>query len=282
MAKGLLKDIARRVQTLRKERGYNPTDVLEVASILELDEESLAGRLTFTDPNYDFLGNSLRYSLSSESNDKPDLGYENSIVSASIGTAFEQYRDVDVNLGLGLSYDDLRTESSASKNLKKQSGAFSELAANYGFTYDKRNRAFMPTSGSVVSFGQSLPIYADKSFISNTVTASTYKSFNEDVVGSGKIFLSAVSGLGSDDVRLSKRKGLSNSRLRGFERNKIGPVDNNDHIGGNYAAAVNLEANLPNVLPENTNADISVFLDFGYLWGFEYDTSLEFRNKYRS
>ncbi|MGY5148523.1 MAG: isoleucine--tRNA ligase [Candidatus Nitrosopumilus sp. bin_68KS] len=42
MAKGLVKDIARRLQTLRKERGYNPTDVLETASILDLDEESLA------------------------------------------------------------------------------------------------------------------------------------------------------------------------------------------------------------------------------------------------
>ncbi|TFH01148.1 MAG: isoleucine--tRNA ligase, partial [Nitrosopumilus sp.] len=41
MARGLVKDIARRIQTLRKERGFNPTDVLEVASILDLDEESL-------------------------------------------------------------------------------------------------------------------------------------------------------------------------------------------------------------------------------------------------
>ena len=41
MAKGLIKDVARRLQTLRKERGYNPTDVLGVASILDLDEESL-------------------------------------------------------------------------------------------------------------------------------------------------------------------------------------------------------------------------------------------------
>ena len=41
MAKGLVKDIARRLQTLRKEKGYTPTDVLDVASILELDEESL-------------------------------------------------------------------------------------------------------------------------------------------------------------------------------------------------------------------------------------------------
>jgi isoleucyl-tRNA synthetase len=41
MARGLIKDVARRLQTLRKERGYNPTDILNVASILDLDEESL-------------------------------------------------------------------------------------------------------------------------------------------------------------------------------------------------------------------------------------------------
>ena len=33
---------ARRLQALRKERGYNPTDVLDTASILDLDQESLA------------------------------------------------------------------------------------------------------------------------------------------------------------------------------------------------------------------------------------------------
>jgi isoleucyl-tRNA synthetase len=41
MAKGLVKDLARRIQTLRKERGYNPTDILDKASILDLDKESL-------------------------------------------------------------------------------------------------------------------------------------------------------------------------------------------------------------------------------------------------
>jgi len=42
MAKGLIKDLARRLQALRKERGYNPTNVLNTASILDLDEESLS------------------------------------------------------------------------------------------------------------------------------------------------------------------------------------------------------------------------------------------------
>ncbi len=41
MARGMIRDIARRLQVLRKERGYNPTDVLEAAYILDLDEEAL-------------------------------------------------------------------------------------------------------------------------------------------------------------------------------------------------------------------------------------------------
>jgi len=41
MARGLVKDLARRLQTLRKEQGYNPTDVLSCAHILDLDSESL-------------------------------------------------------------------------------------------------------------------------------------------------------------------------------------------------------------------------------------------------
>ena len=199
-----------------------------VAFEIEVDRESLAGVLSYVDPNYDFLGNALRYSISSENNDKPDQGYENTLVSAGIGTTFEQYKDVDVSLGINASHDDLRTDESASSSLQKQEGSYSEVSGNYGFTFDKRNRAFMPTSGSVLNFGQSLPIYADKSFISNFLRASKYKQFNEDLVGAGKFYLSTVNGLGSDDVRLSKRTTISSRRLRGFEKGKsdqlMGPI----------------------------------------------------------
>ena len=75
---------------------------------------------------------------------------------------------------------------------------------------------------------------------------------------------------------------MSTKRLRGFEKGKIGPVDGKDHIGGNYAAAVNFEANLPNALPENTNADVSMFLDFGNVWGVITDSSIDDSNKIRS
>ena len=249
---------------------------------LTLDEESIAGVLEYSNPNYDFLGNSLNYSISSEKNDKPEQGYENSIISANIGTSFQQFKDVTAFLGLNVSYDDLQTLENASASLKKQSGTYSELAGTYSFTLDRRDRVFMPTSGSIVRFGQNIPLVADKAFIANNFNISTYKSINENVIGSAKLYLATVNGLGDDDVRLSKRKNLSTRRLRGFERGKVGPVDGNDHIGGNYAASLNFESALPNLLPDTTNTDVSLFLDFGSVWGVDYDSSIGDSNKIRS
>ena len=254
----------------------------EVGAEFEINSESVRGSLKYTNPNYDLLGNSLNYQLSSISNDRPNQGYENRIISAGIGTGFEQYKDFFTYLNLYASHDDLRTSSSASSSLKKQKGKFSELAGDYTLVVDNRNRKFAPTSGSIVSFGQTIPFYADKPYISNTFSSSTYQSFGENLVGSGKIFFEAINGLNNEDVRLSKRKILNSKRLRGFERGKIGPMDGKDHIGGNYAAALNLDAQLPNVLPDASNADVALFLDFGNVWGVDYDETLDESNKLRS
>ena len=249
---------------------------------LEVSQDSLKGEFNYQNPNYDLLGNAINYNLTNITNDKPDQGYENKLISAGVNTSFEQFKDIYANLGVDVSYDDLRTTSNASSSLKKQEGGFSELSINYGFSYDQRNRTFMPTEGFITGFNQTLPLYADKPFIGNTFTSSRYHSFNENIIGAGKFLITTVNGLNDEDVRLSKRKSLSTSRLRGFEKGKVGPVDNEDHVGGNYAAAINLEANLPNFLPESTNTDIGFFLDAGNVWGVDYDDSIDDSNKIRS
>ena len=248
----------------------------------EISTDSVKGNLNYNNPNYNFLGNSINYGLSSESNDKASLGYENSIQSFYINTSFEQYKDVNLFLGLAASYDDLQANSTASEILKKQAGTFGELSGQYGFSFDTRNRVFNPTKGSIFRINQTLPIIADKPYIQNILAGSTYKSISEDFIWATKFFISTIDGLGDENVRLSKRSGLSKRRLRGFERNKIGPKDGSDYIGGNYAAALNLETNLPNLLPEKTNMDVSLFLDFGNVWGVDFDSSLGQSNKIRS
>jgi len=249
---------------------------------VDVSQESLKGDLNYTNPNYDFLGNSLNYSLSSVKNDKPDQGYENTIVGAGIGTGFEQYKDIFAKLGLNVTFDDLQTQDSASDSLKKQAGDFTELSGYYGFSYDQRDRAFMPTEGSIIGFDQSFPIYADKAFLGNTLFASSYKTLSENVIGASKFYFTSVHGLGDDNVRVSKRRNLSTKKLRGFKRGKVGPKDGTDHVGGNYAVAFNLEANLPNLLPEATKTDVGLFMDFANVWGVDYDDSIDDSSKLRS
>ena len=92
----------------------------------------------------------------------------------------------------------------------------------------------------------------------------------------------SINSVTGDDVRISERLHLPSNKLRGFERGKVGPVDGTDHIGGNYAAALNLEANLPNLLPEDSKTDVNVFLDFGNVWGVDYDDTIDGASKIRS
>ena len=97
------------------------------------------------------------------------------------------------------------------------------------------------------------------------------------------LYTRAINSISSDnDVRVSKRLFLPSNKLRGFEAGKIGPKDANDYIGGNYAAAFNFEASLPNLLPESTGTDIVLFLDAANLWGVDYSNTIDDSNKIRS
>ena len=75
---------------------------------------------------------------------------------------------------------------------------------------------------------------------------------------------------------------MSTSKLRGFQKGRVGPRDGLDYIGGNYAAALNFEASLPNLLPESSKTDIGLFLDFGNVWGVDFDDTIDDSNKIRS
>ena len=255
---------------------------VRVNASLEGSSESLKGSLLYSNPNYDFYGNALSYEISSTTNDRPDSGFENSLISLGIATNYEQFEDIFFSPSLKLTLDDLEVDNTASSNLKKQAGSFTDLAFNYGISTDKRDRAFKPTDGYIAGFSQSLPVYADSSHLRNTFYSSKYLAISPDFITAFKIYGSAVNGLSDDDVRLSKRLYLPQKRLRGFKRNKVGPKDGSDYVGGNYNASFNIEANFPNLLPDNFRTEVGAFLDFGNVWGVDYDASINESNKIRS
>ena len=178
---------------------------------------------------------------------------------------------------IDLSLEDLKTNSTASKNMKKQAGNYEDLYFNYGLDYDLRNSTYKPSSGAKTSFYQTVPLVSNNNEIKNTLVLTKYQKLDResDMVGKASIYLSAVNTLDNSDVRISKRNIMPYNRLRGFERGKVGPKDGADYIGGNYITTLNLSTNLPGVLSTMENLDFSYFIDIGNVWGVDYDDNID-------
>ena len=255
---------------------------IAVTTSINASKETFSGGLSVSDPNYKFSGNSLNYYIKNTTNDKPDSGFKNNIITAGVGTKFEQYNNIYISPRLSASFDQLKVESTASDTLKKQKGDFTDLSFGYGILLDERDKVYAPTDGYVSSFSQLLPVYADSPYIKNSYGFSKYQALTTDSVGTFKFHVAAINGLNDKDVRLSKRVNLTNRQLRGFESGKVGPKDGTRYVGGNYTMVSNFEINLPNILPEVTKTDVGLYLDVGNVWGVDYDQSLDSSNNIRS
>ena len=253
---------------------------------IEITDESLKGKFIYSKPNFAYTDNTLFTSVRADTTDRmKDFGYEVSNKGFSLGTEFEQYENLFFNPEISLDFEDLETNSSASTNLKKQEGSYDDFYFNYSLNYDLRDSPYRPTSGYKTSFYQTLPIISDNQEIQNTFTATKYKTLNETsgMVGMASLYLSSVHTLSNDnDVRISKRGYIPYNRLRGFERNKVGPIDNEDFIGGNYVTALNFATNLPGLFTTVENIDISYFVDVANVWGVDYSSAIDDSNVIRS
>ena len=258
---------------------------INLTTNLEISEDGVKGKFVYSKPNFAYTDNTLFTSLEATSNDfLTDYGYKVSKQGFSFGTQFEQYENFFFKPELSMFLEDLDTDSTASSQLKKQEGSYTDFYFNYGIIYDLRNSRYEPTSGNSTSFQQELPMISDNKEITNTLVFTQYKTLNQssDMIGKVSLYLKAVNSLDGSDVRISKRANVPYNRLRGFERGKIGPVENTDYIGGNYVGALNLSTSLPGILTTIENIDFSYFIDFANVWGVDYNSSLDDSFKIRS
>ena len=249
---------------------------------LSFTPRSVKGGLNVIIPNYNYSDKSLRLNFSRSSNDfLSTSGYENTITNFTLGTGFEYKQDLFFTPLLVLEAEELKTDSTASAALKKQDGNYNNIELDYSFLYDKRNQSFRPTDGYFSNFNQTLPLLSNDYSLSNTYNFKTYHKLSENTVSNFSFYIASINSLDGSDVRVSERIYLSSRRLRGFEPGKVGPKDNLDFIGGNYASAMSVSTTLPNMLPELESVDFNIFLDAGNIWEVDYDNSLD-NSKIRS
>ena len=250
---------------------------------LDLTEDTISGSISVANPNYKYSGNLVFTSLDVSASDKStSSGYESSSTGFSLGTEFEQYENVFLSPNFSATHERVEVQSSASSAMKKMDGTFNNLDFSYGITVDKRNQVFQPTSGYRTKFSQTLPLIMDSSALLNGIDVSGYHAFSEDLIGAIKFHARSINGLDDDDVRVTRRLYLPSRQLRGFKTSRVGPKDGKDWIGGDYTTALGFEAQMPNLLPEDTKTDVSAFVDTGNVWAVDYSDSLDDTNTIRS
>ena len=257
---------------------------IQFSSSLDLTEETIRGSFNVTNPY--FLGTDRMVFAgiqSSETDRLTNFGYKTTKTGFNIGSRFEYYEDFFVTPHFSTYYESLKTSSTASANLTKQKGTYFDMDFDYSIDYDKRNQKYQTSDGFRSRFNQSIPLVSDTNALLNGYEFNAWHEVTDDgMIGKFSFYGRAINSITGDDVRISERLYMPSRKLRGFERGKIGPVDNSDYVGGNYVSAMGIAATLPKIIPTVQNADFSIFLDAGNVWGVDYSSTVAESNTIRS
>jgi len=256
---------------------------IKFASNLELTDETIRGKFSVANPNFRGSDQSVFANIeSSETNRLTNFGYKTTKTGFSLGSRFEYYENVFLSPSVSTYYESLKTDSSASAIIEKQKGSYFDSDFDYLIDYDLRNQKFQTSDGFRSRFSQSIPVVSDSYGLINGYEFNFYEELMDEMISSFTFYAKSVNSITGDDVRISERLYMPSRKLRGFQRGKVGPVDSNDYVGGNYVSSLNFAATLPNVMPNWQTADFSIFFDAGNVWGVDYSSSVDDSNTIRS
>ena len=256
---------------------------VRLSSELTVTSKSFSGELSINERNYKNSNRSFKRSVKRSENDNLDrFGYKTETTGFSLGTSYEQYKDIFFSPTISNYYEKITTTSKASASKKKQEGDYLDLNLNYDIALNKLNQNFNPSDGYKLVFSQELPMYSEDYTLINRINFSKYIQTDNNTIFSLGFLAASSNSLSDDDARITKRIFIPSRKLRGFEPGKIGPKDGADYIGGNFGSAINFASTLPDLFTEFQDLDLSIFYDAASVWGVDYDSSIDENNKIRS
>ncbi len=256
---------------------------LNVNANATISPENFKGVLSVSNPNYKNSDRSIYGTIQATETDRiENFGYKSNKTGFELGTQFEFLNNLNLGLSTRAFYEKIDTDSTASARQQKQEGDYFDTFIKTSFDYDKRNQKFRTTDGFRSFYSLDLPILSETNTLTNTYNYKLFSQLYENNLSSISLLLKSSNSLTGEDIKLSERLSIPSSRLRGFERGKVGPKDGGDFIGGNYLAALNFQSTLPKILEDNQDIDLLFFLDAANLWGVDYDSSINDSSKIRS
>ena len=256
---------------------------LSVDTNANISQESIRGRFAVYNPNYNNSDKSVNFSIQASEDDKLNTyGYKSTRTGFTIGTRFEYFDDLFFGISTENFVEDITVTSKASAKQKKMAGNYLDSFISLDFNLDKRDQKFATSKGYYSFYNIDLPILSDTGTLNNTYKYKYFTELFENNTSSFSLLLGSSFSANNKDIKLSERLFIPGSRLRGFERGRIGPKDGEDFIGGNYMSAINLSSSIPQIFENAQNLDLSLFFDAANVWGIDYDKSISENSEIRS
>ncbi len=256
---------------------------LSIKTNVTIEQDSVKGILSLTDPNFKNSDKLIFGSIQADENDQlSNFGYKSSKKGFSLGTKFEYLDDLFLGLSTSSFFEDIKTDNSASARQKKQAGDYFDSFIKFDFDYDKRNQKFRPTEGYKSVYKIGIPLISKTNTLSNSYEYRYYNEFFKNTVTQFSFLVKTAHSLSGEDIKLSERLFIPSYKLRGFERGKVGPKDGDDFVGGNFVSTLNFSSNLPVILEDSEDLDLTFFVDAANIWGVDYDSSINDNSGIRS
>lgn len=256
--------------------GYSETNFLGRGQGLNLTLQATKDTQDFSfgfvEPS--FLGRDVKLKLNANyaSTTAASASYDTKTMSFSPALDFPIGKQSRLELRYSLASDEVLANSTPSAIIQAEGARGAEVTSSVGYTfaYDNRRSGLNPLGGLLLRFSQDFAgLGGDVKYISTTgLAVAERKIFQEEVTLRAIVEGGAVASYGGYTSRVTDRF-FGAGKIRGFERNGIGPRQNGDALGGNMFTSVRLEADFPLGLPQEYGITGGAFYDIGSVWGLD-------------
>lgn len=229
-------------------------------------------QFTFIEPQ--FLGRDLKlkFNMYYNTTDNNFANFQTRLMGVSPSIDFPLSLNGRLELRYIVKMEELKALSvDSSPILNADEVALVSGVLGYTYTHDSRLNGLNPNASMQLRFSQDFSGFGgDVKAIRTTalLTAQT-RIMQEEVALRAELEGGAVNMLSGNSRIIDRFSG--SGAVRGFKPSGFGPRDigatNRDALGGNYFAALRLEAEFPLGLPEEYGITGGVFADVGSVWG---------------
>jgi outer membrane protein insertion porin family len=233
--------------------------------------DTLNYNIGFVEPA--FLGRDVALGLDFafvESNEDDNTQFDTAIGAFRPSLTFPTGDNGRLSLFYNGRYEDMSNFNGISNVLAVEinEGDLWTSAVGYDYSYDTRRSGLDPNSGVLLSFGQEFAgLGGDNDYIKTSARA-----VGQTMVLNEEVTLRATAQAGAIHFSSGSSRFLNRFNdqvMRGFEPNGMGPVEGDEHLGGDYFAVLKFEAEFPLGLPDEYGVTGGAFYDIGSIWGID-------------